>query len=229
MAARSPPTTPTVIRSTFSFAGPETSGRLVAICSIKPIRARPAPSRRGRMSAPSSPSIPAANSFTALSSVTLQNLDRQRRQSGQRRSSISAPTASPNSPIPAAPRKSANFSKTALPPANCNRSPSTARTGRRHVFERPDHSAGGDYARDLQRPELLASAQRRRLCGHRRFRAPDLSAHRQHRPAARSRHRTSISPPSSANLIVAQQAYSANAKVMSTADQMIQSLLQVIQ
>ena len=30
-------------------------------------------------------------------------------------------------------------------------------------------------------------------------------------------------------LIVAQQAYSANAKVMSTADQMIQSLLQVIQ
>ncbi len=31
------------------------------------------------------------------------------------------------------------------------------------------------------------------------------------------------------NLIVAQQAYSANAKVMSTADQMIQSLLQVIQ
>ncbi len=31
------------------------------------------------------------------------------------------------------------------------------------------------------------------------------------------------------NLIVAQQAYSANARVMSTADQMIQSLLQVIQ
>ena len=30
-------------------------------------------------------------------------------------------------------------------------------------------------------------------------------------------------------LIVAQQAYSANASVMSTADQMIQSLLQVIQ
>ena len=30
-------------------------------------------------------------------------------------------------------------------------------------------------------------------------------------------------------LIVAQQAYSANARVMSTADQMIQSLLQVIQ
>ena len=30
-------------------------------------------------------------------------------------------------------------------------------------------------------------------------------------------------------LIVAQQAYSANAKVMSTADQMIQSLLQVVQ
>jgi flagellar hook protein FlgE len=31
------------------------------------------------------------------------------------------------------------------------------------------------------------------------------------------------------NLIVAQQAYSANARVMTTADQMIQSLLQVIQ
>ena len=31
------------------------------------------------------------------------------------------------------------------------------------------------------------------------------------------------------NLIVAQQAYSANARVMSTANQMIQSLLQVIQ
>ena len=30
-------------------------------------------------------------------------------------------------------------------------------------------------------------------------------------------------------LIVAQQAYSANAKVMTTADQMIQSLLQVVQ
>ena len=30
-------------------------------------------------------------------------------------------------------------------------------------------------------------------------------------------------------LIVAQQAYSANARVMSTADQMVQSLLQVIQ
>ncbi|MDE1973098.1 MAG: flagellar hook-basal body complex protein, partial [Hyphomicrobiales bacterium] len=30
-------------------------------------------------------------------------------------------------------------------------------------------------------------------------------------------------------LIVAQQAYSANAKVMTTADQMVQSLLQVIQ
>ena len=30
-------------------------------------------------------------------------------------------------------------------------------------------------------------------------------------------------------LIVAQQAYSANAKVMQTADQMIQALLQVIQ
>ena len=31
------------------------------------------------------------------------------------------------------------------------------------------------------------------------------------------------------NLIVAQQAYSANARVMTTANQMIQSLLQVIQ
>ena len=31
------------------------------------------------------------------------------------------------------------------------------------------------------------------------------------------------------NLIVAQQAYSANARIMTTADQMIQSLLQVIQ
>ena len=77
--------------------------------------------------------------------------------------------------------------------------------------------------------DSLAAAQRRGLRGHARIRAVRSTARPAKSSAARSKPRTSTSPPSSASLIVAQQAYSANARVMTTANQMIQSLLQVIQ
>ena len=99
----------------------------------------------------------------------------------------------------------------------------------RLVFQRPDHSAGRDYARAIQRRGFAAGAQRRRLRGHAGIGQPDLRGDRPDRGQLAGERRTSISQPSSVNLIVAQQAYSANARVMSTADQMIQSLLQVIQ
>ena len=86
-----------------------------------------------------------------------------------------------------------------------------------------------DHAGDVQRPGFAAGAQRRRLCADRRIPVRRSTA----RPASivgssLESSNVDISTQFS-NLIVAQQAYSANARVMTTANQMIQSLLQVIQ
>ena len=88
---------------------------------------------------------------------------------------------------------------------------------------------GADHAGDIQRREFAAGAQRRRLCGHaripgRRFYGATGTIVGSSLEASNVDIATQFS-----QLIVAQQAYSANARVMTTADQMIQSLLQVIQ
>ena len=76
--------------------------------------------------------------------------------------------------------------------------------------------------------ERLARAKRRRLGGYPGVGQPDLLGKGTIEGSSLEASNVDIATQFS-TLIVAQQAYSANARVMSTADQMIQSLLQVIQ
>ena len=76
--------------------------------------------------------------------------------------------------------------------------------------------------------DSLQAAQRRGLCGHVNSGPPIYGATGTIIGSSLEASNVDIATQFS-QLIVAQQAYSANARVMTTANQMIQSLLQVIQ
>ena len=84
------------------------------------------------------------------------------------------------------------------------------------------------HAVALQRHQLSQGARRRRLCRHRAVGAGDSRRLRHHQRlvARRVEHRHRFDEFT--KLIVTQQAYSANTKVITTANSMVQDLLNVL-
>ena len=154
--------------------------------------------------------------------------DRERRLARQRPAPVRQQRSHPIRLVQRNGASQRNCSRTASPPANCNRSRSTARaassarsrTARPFPWRRSPLATfnGADALQPLNGGAYAATADSG---------PPIYGATGTIVGSSLEASNVDISTQFS-QLIVAQQAYSANAKVMSTADQMIQSLLQVI-
>ena len=115
-------------------------------------------------------------------------------------------------------------------PAGQLQSISVGNNGRdhRHLLQRPERLPGGNYVGALQRRQRSEEHRRRRLPGRPTCPAPAIDGASGKMSASRWKAPTPTSPTEFTKLIVTQQAYSANTKVITTANQMSQDLLNML-
>jgi flagellar hook protein FlgE len=115
-----------------------------------------------------------------------------------------------------------------LPPANCSQSRSTARTASPEPSPTDRHPLAEITLATFNGQNALQALNGGAYAATTDSGPPIYSATGAVQGSSLEASNVDIATQFS-DLVVAQQAYSANAKVMTTADQMIQSLLQVIQ
>ena len=200
--------------------------RYVESVLSEPIRPRPAP-EVAWINAGTDFKFGSAGKLTARPLRSRSPASRSAGNPRQPRASASAPAASRNTPNTGGTMTINTISQNGYPAGQSSRSPSATRasSSARSPTARTSTRLGDAVA--LQRHQLSQGARWRRLRGHRSSRAGDRRASGTISGSSLEGSNTDIADEFT-KLIVTQQAYSANTKVITTANSMVQDLLNVL-